>query len=80
METGREVRPRRAREAFCRCEQAWARRTSDIMMNQPVNLEGPSGRRVCAQVLWLWGKVRFWDGFEDLSDEVVAGTEIWLLY
>ena len=31
MVEGREVRPRRAREAFCRCEQAWARRTRDMM-------------------------------------------------
>ncbi len=32
LETGREVRPRRAREAFWRCEQALARRTSDIFL------------------------------------------------
>lgn len=28
---GREVSERRAREAFCRWEQAWARRTRDIV-------------------------------------------------
>jgi hypothetical protein len=27
-----EVRPRRAREAFCRCEQTWARLTRDIVV------------------------------------------------
>lgn len=29
---GREVRPRRAAEAFCRCEQALARRTRDMLL------------------------------------------------
>ncbi len=32
FEEGTEVRPRRAREAFWRCEQTWARLTSDILM------------------------------------------------
>ena len=29
-ERGIEVRPRRAREAFCMCEQTWARLTRDM--------------------------------------------------
>lgn len=30
-ERGIEVRPRRAREAFCMCEQTWARLTRDMV-------------------------------------------------
>ena len=33
---GREVRPRRALEAFCRWEQAWARRTRDMAVEARV--------------------------------------------
>ena len=31
---GTEVRPRRAREAFCRCEQKFERWTSDIVLRR----------------------------------------------
>ena len=40
---GTEVRPRRAFEAFWRCEQTWARFTSDI--SKRVVRFGPRGRR-----------------------------------
>lgn len=46
---GREVRPRRAREAFWRCEQAWARRTRDIVKS--VRRKGAQSRMGgCAQL------------------------------
>lgn len=41
FETGMEVRPRRALEAFCRCEQTWARLTRDIV--------------VVGRPAWAWG-------------------------
>ena len=41
---GREVRPRRAREAFWRWEQAWARRTRDMVVRTDGE-EGDFGQR-----------------------------------
>ena len=41
---GREVRPRRAREAFWRWEQAWASRTRDMVVTTDGE-EGDFGQR-----------------------------------
>lgn len=47
-ERGIEVRPRRARDAFCMCEQTWARLTRDMV----VVVLAPSRRG-------LWWELRF---------------------
>ena len=47
---GREVRPRRALEAFWRWEQAWARRTRDMV---GWGWEEPGGRGVGVRRGWV---------------------------
>ncbi len=41
LEEGTEVRPSRAREAFWRCEQQWARFTRDMVGLFEVDRTGP---------------------------------------
>ena len=75
---GREVRPRRAREAFWRWEQAWARRTRDMVVRTDGE-EGDFGqrngrvgvRRVVEVVEYLL--VRGGGGGEDLGWTRIAG-------
>ena len=52
---GMEVRPRRAREAFWRWEQAWARRTRD-MMGEAGEVDGFCG----GWFGWVGGEVSTW--------------------
>jgi hypothetical protein len=48
-ERGIEVRPRRAREAFCMCEQTWARLTRDMVGG---GLDALSARVLVGVVVW----------------------------
>lgn len=59
---GMDVRPRRALEAFWRCEQTWARLTSDILKGMAsmrrVGCERPTraleGLHQLAVLKWCW--------------------------
>lgn len=64
LEEGTEVRPRRAREAFCRCEQTWDSVTRDMMVC--FGGWGPAGV-VCAGRRALMGAIgespqAWWEG------------------
>ena len=52
---GREVRPRRAREAFWRWEHAFARCTRDIVIVFEAELSGKGREKVCVCV-WPEGR------------------------
>jgi len=54
---GREVRPRRAREAFWRWEQRWERRTRDMLLGGSwKGMEVGLGERLGGgSLVWRWG-------------------------